>query len=222
MALFLLRGESVLILALGSAVAGTVAAFSHVLVWGQSLILRVVPERRIPPVSLHFGSDLFALAFFVLTPASADLAVLFATLFLLLGLLLGGSSHGAVRFGATLAAERTWGIVSPDQWHASDQMPAWVVAQVPVESRVGIRGARAGLGGLKWPTPFRYGWILQGNRDLFFVSRRGKRGRLLALIARDGGEQPGPLAKTVPCQVQDGRPSALFLQMGLIGPESHK
>lgn len=222
MAQLLLRGEPLVILALGASVAGVVAAFAHVLVWGQSLILRVAPDRRFPPIALHLGGDFLALALLSLTLARMDLAVLAATLLLLLGLVFGGSSHGAVRFGLTLTAENTWGIVSPARWLTGDQMPAWVMEQTPLESRGGTRGARAALGGLRWPTHFKDGWILQGNRGVLFAFRRGRRGRLLTLTDLQEEGQPGHLAKTVLCQVQEGRPSALFLQMGLIGPESHK
>ncbi len=138
--LFLLQGEGPAIMILGAAMAGVVAAFSHVLYWGQSFLLRLVPDQRLSPLAFTLAGDLATVALLALTLVNPNLSVLLGTLLLLLGLILGRSLHGAVRFGLTLFLERVWGIVSPTVWQTDAELPAWIQEWTDPDSLNGAQG----------------------------------------------------------------------------------
>ncbi|MFH1764588.1 MAG: DUF4126 family protein [Gemmatimonadota bacterium] len=220
--LFLLQGEASGFMVLGAAMAGVVAAFSHVLYWGQGFLLRIVPDQRLSPLAFTFAGDLATMALLALTLISPNLGVLLATLLLLPGLILGRTLHGAVRFGLTLFLERVWGIVSPTVWQTDAELPAWIRKWTAPGSLDGPRGAPAATWGVVGPGRFRDGWILQKNQEIFFVYRKA---RAIRFVRMDGIEEMvdvGPLSKTIRYRSPDRGSSALFLQLGLIGPESHK
>ena len=220
--LFLLRDEALGLLLLGVTMAGVVAAFSHVLIWGLGLLLRLVPEPHVSPVVLNFAGDVLALGLVILALSHQGLAVLLATLLLLLGLVFGGSCHGVARFGLALLVDRVWGIVSPNRWRERNQLPSWIRNGSLQEFQEVTRGARAATWNLTGRGRFRDGWILQGNGEYSFTFRLRRTPHLVELTGVEEKAQLGPFAKTVVYRSPQDGPSALFLQMGLIGPESHK
>lgn len=221
-AISLLQGEGPAFMILGAAMAGVVAAFSHVLYWGQSFLLRLVPDQRLSPLAFTLAGGLATVALLTLTLVNPNLSVLLGTLLLLLGLILGRSLHGAVRFGLTLFLERVWGIVSPTVWQTDAELPAWIRKWTGSGSLNAARGAPAATWGVVGPRRFRDGWILQKNKEIFFVYRKA---RSLRFVRMDGIEEMvevGALSKTIRYRSPDEGSSALFLQRGLIGSESHK
>lgn len=219
---FLLQGEPLLILLLGVAMAGVVAAFSHVLFWGHSLVLRLTSGHRFSPVALNAASDFAVVLFLGLTSVRPDAAVFLATVLLGLGLLFGHSRHGAVRFGLALLVDRVWGIVSPTEWREAGDLPAKIRTEPSLKPLGNLRGARAAIWGIVGPRRFRGGWILQRDRELFFAYRRARGYRVLPIGGRQEEVEVGPLSKVIRYFSPEGARSALFLQMGLNGPESHK
>jgi hypothetical protein len=220
--LFLLRAEPAGWMVLGAATTGIVAAFSHVLVWGQGIILRIVPLQRPSPRAFGLWGDLAVVALLALTLANPDLGGLLAALLLLIGLFFGRRRHGAVRFGFTLFVEKVWGIVSPTSWRTGSELPAWVRKGIDMDWLEATRGAPAATWGVVGPHRFEDGWILQKNREIFFAYRRGTAPLHIRLDGVEETVELGPLSKTIAYRSPEGDPSALFLQMGLIGPESHK
>jgi hypothetical protein len=220
--LFLFRGESLSFMVLGAAVAGVVAAFSHVLVWGQGLLLRIAPDRRLSPLAFNFAGDLAAVALLALTMIRPDLGVLLATLLLLLGLILGRSRHGVVRFGYTLLLDRMWGIVSPTVWRTRPELPAWIRRGIGLGPLDVLKGVKAATWGVVGPHRFKDGWILHKNQEIFFAFRHGGRPQFVQIEGDQEKVELGILSKTIRYRSPGGSSSALFLQRGLIGPESHK
>jgi hypothetical protein len=220
--MFFLEAEGLPVVLLGIAMAGVVALFSHLLVWGQGLIFRLVPGRSPPLLLLNLSSDLWAVALLTMAMTLPELGALGAILFLAAGTIFGGARLGAFRFGLALSADRVWGIVSPAEWRPQDELPRWVrnaAASVPLE---GVKGARAATWGVLGFSKFREGWILRRNERLFFVPRQGREPRILPFDEAPKEVRVGPFAKTLLFRSSDGDLSALFLQMGLNAPESHK
>lgn len=209
-------------LALGAAMAGTVAAFSHVVAWGRSLILRLVPGKRLPPLALRAMADLGCVALLLLTLRSPTAGVLVGTTLLVLGLLFGGASHGATRFGWALMVDWAWGIVSPTSWVPLAELPRWARMSVGADPPRGLRGARAATWGLVGPRAFRGGWILQTNQALLFVFRKWRGAGVVPIPLQEMAIRQGPLWKALVSGPENEPSAALFLQKGLIGPESHK
>jgi hypothetical protein len=112
--------------------------------------------------------------------------------------------------------------VSPTDWRTTDQLPGWIGTESGQIVHERDRGVRAGTWGVVGPGRFREGWILQRNQDLLFVHRRGRTAVMSRVEGGQDGVEFGPLWKTIRYRSDEGVPSALFLQMGLNGPESHK
>jgi hypothetical protein len=222
LALLLLQGETSVFVFLGAAMATTVAAFSHVQFWGRTIVLRLTGRPPLSRFVHNLAADLVVIILVELALLRPDPAILLATVLLGAGLVLGGGHHGAARLGLSLLFDRVWGIVSPTDWRTSDQLPGWIGTGTGQIVPEGDRGARAGSWGVVGPGRFREGWILQRNQDLLFVRRRGRTAAMFRIEGVQDGVEFGPLWKTVRYRSEEGIPSALFLQMGLNGPESHK
>ncbi len=221
-ALFLLWGEPPLTLLAGAAMAGVVAAFVHVLFWGQTILLRIVPGKRLPPPIFSLIADIASAVLLVLALLRPGLGFVLAILVLVSGLILGRSQHGAVRFGMTRLVDGIWGILSPVGWQQIPELPHWVQEANAASAHAGTSGARAGTWGVTGPGHFRDGWILQGDSQLLFVHRRATAVSVVAMSGIEEGVEVGPLWKAIRYRSQDGAQSALFLQVGLYGSESHK
>jgi hypothetical protein len=220
--LFLLRGEATVFVFLGAAMAGVVAAFTHVLFWGKNLVLRIAPHPGRSLFLLNLAGDLVVVALVGLAIFRPEPGALVAVLLLLVGLLFGGNLHGVVRFGLALLADRLWGIVSPSRWKTEGELPRWTLQEAAQAAPGTPLGARAVTWGVVGTGVFKSGWILQRNRDLLFLYRRGRGARMVPIAGVQTEVVAGPLAKTVRYRTSEGAPSALFLQMGLNAPESHK
>ena len=220
--LFLFQGETLGFLALAVGMASVVAAFSHALVWGQSLILRIAPDQPLPPMGFKAVGGLTSLVLISLTLFNPDFGALLGTLLLLLGLIFGRSLHGAVRFGWTLLVDRVWGIVSPTEWQPRDELPDWIRDMASFGPMDGVRWARAATWCVVGPRRFKDGWILQKNLELFFVFRLGRSPQVIQLGGANGKVELGPVSRTILYPSSEGVSSALFLQLGLNDPESHK
>lgn len=222
LALHLLQGEPPAVLLAGVLMAGIVGAFSHVLLFGQAILIRLAPNPRLTPGKLILLSDLLAIALLTSAVFIPDWAPLGTILLLLLGLILGRDHHGAVRFGLALLADKFWGIVSPTRWLEVGRFPPWVRSTLPPEPVNTIRGAPGATWGLAHPGGFRNGWVIKRNDELFFAFRRGRTVRTLPLTGTREGTEVGPLARIIRFSSPEGPQSALFLQVGLNAPESHK
>lgn len=219
---YLLWGEPLVILLAGSALAAVVAAFVHVLFWGQTILLRTLPSRRFSPAVLSLAADLACAVLLVLALLRPQLGFFLAILLLLSGLVFGRSHHGAVRFGLALLVDAAWAIVSAPGWHSSEELPSWIQEGAAAGTLVGASGARAATWGVTKPRRFSDGWILQRDSDLFFIHRRPRTVSVVAMSGMEEAVEVGPLWKTIRYRSDDGVSSALFLQVGLYGSESHK
>lgn len=222
LAFHLLRGEAAVFMVMGAAMAGTVAAFCHVLFWGLLLVAHLTTRPRRALLALTLLADVAAIAFVVLASFRVEPGVAAAGLLLLCGLAFGHHLHGATRFGLALLADRVWGIVSPTGWKPGSDLPSWVGELSRESVQESARGARAGTVGVPGIGRFRAGWILQGNQYLLFGFRAGWGTKAERLEGEWLEEETGPLAKTVRFRSPEGARWALFLQMGLNAPEPHK
>lgn len=221
--LTLLGGGSAGITLLGMGMAGAVAGFCHVMVWGRSISLRLMPRGRISLPIQNVIQDGAVLFFLLLSLKEPALGLLAGASFLSIGLLFGHANHGLVRFGLSLAVGQVWGIVSPPRWRGQEGLPPWTVSGTGLESFQALRGTRAGTQDMARRRTFKDGWLLERKGKLLFAYRRGWTPRLIQLddplIVE---ERTGLLAKTVTCRLPDGSSRAFFLQKGVPGPKSHK
>lgn len=220
--LYLLWREPPLILLAGSGMAAVVAAFVHVLFWGQIVLLRVLPNHRFSPAAFSLSVDAACAVLLVLDHLRPQAGFLLAIGVLVFGLVFCRDHHGAVRFGLALLVDAAWGIVSAPGWHSSDELPSWIHEGTGAGTLVGASGTRGATWGVTRPRRFSDGWILQRDSDIFFIYRRARTVSIVDMPAVEEAVEVGPLWKTIRYRSEDGVSSALFLQVGLNGPESHK
>lgn len=219
---YLLREEAFPYPAVGIIGAMAVAAFCHVLSWGYRLVSFLGNRPSRINVGLTIAADLLALGFLALAHFHPGAAAPAAGLFLALGLAFGGSLHGAARFGVALLTDRVWGIVSPTEWWGEEELPRWIRTRVAEGVPGSTRGAPCATIGVAGPGRFKAGWILQRNKGLLFGFRKRWGSGIRPLDGDRLGEEIGTLARTIRYRSSDGTPWALFLQVGLNAPESHK
>ncbi len=206
----------------GATLAALVAAFVHVLAWGQSLLLRLSPGRHVSPVTFNLAQDTFALALSVLAWERPLYGFPIAFLLLLLGLVRGAHLHRVVRFGTSLLGDRIWGILSRGGWTQTESLPAWVRRWASGVPFGGLRGLRAGALGLPGWKRFREGWIVNHGGRLSFLFRRGRRSVEVPLGDQAWDEEATPLTLRVRLRAPPGPSPALFLHLSKMGQKPHK
>jgi hypothetical protein len=218
-----LGGEPPVVVALGMGLGSIVAAFAHVLAWGGSLLLRLVPGHRLTPLTLNLYEDLGAVGLMVLALKHPDLGFLAATSLLMLSLVLGRPLHAVVRFGWALMEASVWGIVSSRRWLPREAFPRWLRKGTAHLASHGVRGIRAATLGISGRNHFTEGWLIDGCGELLFSYRRKLSARLIPLAGLLEGEPEGDgLAIRIPCRSSMDTRAALFLQKGAPAFKSHK
>jgi len=222
-ALTLLEGAPLSLQLPGALAAGVVCAFTHVISWGQQLLLFLNPSRRISIVTRVLAEDALVLVFLFLALERPQVAFPLSAPILLLGLVLGGPLHHAVRFGLVLLWERLFGFLHPSPWRGPEDLPAWVRSLGACDGRGTLRGMPAGLRSPPGSRGFREGWILQRGTTRDFVFRQRRKGTVVPLEGSEvGKEERLTLALRIPLRAPDGRRSALFLQRSPNVLNSHK
>ena len=223
LALMIMNGSPTALVALGVFVGALVAAFAHVLSWGQALALRLRPARRISPVTLNLAEDTGTLVLLALTLERPDLAFVAAGLLLLTGVILGSPLHRVARFGVALFRDRVLGVVSPVSWTPQENLPGWIRRGVEPERLRGLRGVRGAAQDLQEAPGFREGWVLDSAGELSFAFRTKWQTRIVSLgILPEDGATAGRLATRVLLQGPQGPSAALFLQRGGPCGKPHK
>jgi hypothetical protein len=223
LALALLEGEAPVFLALGAGLAGIVTAYSHVLSWGQGLLLRLAPSPRLSPVTLKLLEDLGVLAFLALVFLQPGSSLAPALILLLMGLVFGHHLHGVVRFGWTVIGDMIWSFLSPPGWRSPEDLPGWIQDEVGLDPFQGLRGIRAATTGFPTGRKFQLGWLLERGGDPFFAYISGWRKQVTPMGGlTEEGRDGGTLASRIRYRSTDGASSALFLHRRGKGPESHK
>ncbi len=208
---------------LGAAMAGLVAAFLHVLTWGQGLLLRLVPARSVSPLTLNLASDTTALTLVVLALEQTSLALSSALVILVLGIVLGAHLHRVVRFGTVLLRDSLWGFLSQPGWTGEEALPRWVRRWSGRPEVGGVRGIPAGGWRLPGGDTFREGWVVDASGRRSFLFRKGRRTVEIPMGGQVGEEGvKGHLAFQVELKWAEGRSSALFLQRSVRGSKPHK
>jgi hypothetical protein len=223
LALTFLDGFPLILQLLGALSAGVVCAFTHVLSWGQKLLLFMDPDRKISLFTRMLAEDTLVLAFLVLAFQRPDLAFPLSAPLLLLGLLFGGPLHHVVRFSLQLLRDRVWGLFDQPRWHTFRELPGWVRRVEEWEVAGGVRGLPAGLQGFPDLRGFREGWVLETGVGRRFVFRRRRKPRVVPLQGFVPGEEKKlEVARRVSFTAPDGSRSALFLQRNSPSLKSHK
>lgn len=223
LALTLLEGLPIYLVLCGTLLTAVVAAFAHVMSWGEKLSQFLSPSRPVSALTHSLAEDTLVLALLVLAIEHPPLAFLLTGALLVAGLLVGGSLHHLTRFGISLLWDRVWGMVSPTRWQETTELPGWIGSWSRTEGFLGIQGLRCGARGLPRTKGFKEGWILESGGARFFAFRTiwGPVFVSLEELQMFPGE-PSSIAVRVPLEAPDGSKSALFLQRGGPEPKSHK
>ena len=223
LALTLLDGLPIYLVLCGTLMTAVVAAFFHVLSWGEKLSQFLSPGRRVSALTHSLAEDTLVLALLVLAIERPFGAFLLSGALLVAGLLAGGSLHHLTRLGIALLWDRVWGMVSPTRWRETTELPRWIRRWSRTEGFLGIHGLRGGAKGLPRTSAFRAGWILESGDARFFAFRTKWAPVFLSLDGyRMFPAEPSSIASRVPLEASDGSKSALFLQRGGPVPKSHK
>lgn len=203
--------------------AGVVCAFTHVLSWGQKLLTYLNPDGRISITTRVLAEDTLVLAFLVMAVEHPDWGFVLSAFLLLLGLILGGSMHHAVRFGLSLLTSRLSGLLRRPGWRGTAELPHWIDVAGEGEGGSGLRGLPAGMSSIPGPGGFREGWLLERGQVREFAFRRQGTPTVIPLNAFSVGEAEGvALARRYPLAGKEGSRAALFLQGNSPSLESHK
>jgi len=223
LALTLLEGLPFSVRFLGAVAAAVLCAFSHVLSWGRKVIFFLDPRRRLSPFSRILGEDVLVLGILYAAAQWPEAAFVSSLLFLLLGLLLGASSHQATGFGFLLLRGRVKGLFQPPTWVEGEELPGWVQRARERGPAFGFRGIPGAVRNLPGVGGFRECWILEadGGRQLLYRWRRGPRVFSLEGV-ETGVAQQMDIAERIPVTGPGRDRWALFLQSGSPGLESHK
>lgn len=218
-----LEGEPPAIVALGMGLASIVAAFTHVLAWGGSLLLRLVPGHGPSPILLSLAQDAGTVGLLALALLRPDLAFLGTTGLLIITLVMGRPLHAVVRFGWALMEDSIWGIVSSPRWRRQEELPRWLRKETNHLPPHWVRGIRAATVGVSGPGHFTEGWVVDVSGETSFCYRRKLAGRIIPLTALLEGEpRVDALSVRIPLRSVDAAMAALFLQKGAPGIKSHK
>jgi hypothetical protein len=223
LALTLLDGLPFTIRFLGAVAASVICAFTHALSWGRKVIFFLDPNRRVSPFTRILGEDALVLTSLYLAVQWPRAAFFASLLLLLTGLLLGRSSHHAVRFGFLLLRERITHLFRQPAWLERGALPRWVQQGLEPDSTLATRGMPAGALDLPGSRGFRECWVLKSEGGLQ-VMWKGPGGRRLFHLdaAAWGTPQQGEIALRFPMNGPDEDQWALFLQSGTGGLKSHK
>jgi hypothetical protein len=223
LALTFLDGSPAGVQLLGALVAGVVAAFTHVLSWGQKLLLFLDPDRKVSVFTRMLAEDTLVLAFLVLTMERPELAFPLSAPLLILGLAFGGPLHHVVRFSLDLLRDRIWSAVDVPRWRTPEELPHWAGETEGGESPGRVRGLPAAALGLGGRRRFREGWLLDRTTGYQFAFRRLRRPAVIPLPDFPSGEERRlELARRVAMEGPKGSRWALFLQKHTPDIRSHK
>ena len=222
-ALTFLDGLPLALQLLGALVAAIVCAFTHVLSWGQKFLSFLKPNLKVSFATRVLAEDTLVLAFLILALERPDLGFTLSGALLLLGLLLGGSMHHAVRFGLLLVKTEVSGFLNPPRWRDARELPPWIRRMAGEDAAPGPRGMAAGVFGIPKPRSFQEGWLLEEDGAMRFVFRRRRKPSIIPLEPfLLGAEETLPMVRRVAMTDAGGGRSALFLQGKGPGLKSHK
>jgi hypothetical protein len=223
LALTFLDGFPAALQLLGALVAGVVAAFTHVLSWGQKLLIFLNPDRKISLFTRMLAEDTLVLAFLVLAMERPELAFPLSAPLLILGLIFGAPLHHVVRFSLDLLRDRIWSAVDGPRWRTSEELPRWARQTGAGERPERVRGLPAAALGLGGRRRFREGWLLDTSTGYQFAFRRLRRPDVVPLPGFPSCEERKlQLARRVAMEGPEGSRWALFLQRNTPDIRSHK
>jgi len=227
LAILLLDGQPLVVIAAGVLVGGALASLAHAIRSGAA-VLRWLGTGAGPSILLvSLAEDVLVLGIVALALDAPDLAAAMSLVALLALLPTGPSLVRAFRYAIRLGIGLIFRQLQRRRWHDPDQLPRWVGAAYARSDRLGPGGAARGTPAAAWRLPgaprFAIGWVVVRGGSPVFVRRRRPRAPLRvdlgALKPVDVHEQE--LFRRIDLRSERGRAFILFGPSGP-GTESLK
>ena len=183
----LLHGSDPVVLVAGAVAGGAITSLTHAVRSGDAILRRLDPGPDPDPRLLSAFEDVVVLG---LVAASLDAprpALGAAGAVALMGIPLARSRVRAFVFATRLTAARVFQTFRQRRWTPTERLPRWVRAALDDDILApggGLRGARAGVLGMRGFARFTTGWlVVRGDRPVFVHGPEGGVGRLAELNA---------------------------------------
>ncbi len=187
LALLLLEGHPLSIVAPGALLAGATASLAHAVRTGD-IVLRWLSDIRTPhPLLISIAEDVLAVALVVLVIDLPLWAAGAAGVVAVSSLVFAGSRVRAFVFAIRLGVGRVFQTLGAPRWTEPQGFPSWVrgaLAHDVMAPGGGLRGSRAAAARLPGAPSFATGWVVVTGDAPVFVFRGPKGVRMVDLEGR--------------------------------------
>lgn len=182
LALLLLDGQPLVVLAPGAAAAGIIASAAHASRTGGGVLFWLDSAKHPNRVLVALLEDVAVLGLIVLLLDRPWWALGTAGVVVLASLSVAGSQVRAFAFAVRLVWARAWQTLGQPRWDDPDNFPRWVRQALEgdvMAPRGGLRGCPAGGHRLPGAPRFATGWVVvRGDTPLFVYPRWGTPGKV--------------------------------------------
>jgi hypothetical protein len=175
LALLLLDGRPLDVVAVGALLAGLLASLTHVVRTGWGVLAWMGSSPHPNRIIVAIFEDVLVLGAIVLLLDAPRWALVASTLVLLAGLRAGGSQFRAFTFAFRLAISRVWSGHARRRWQGPNDLPEWLHGALgahPGTSGTGVRGYPAGGHRLPGAPVFVTGWVVVGSDARIFAFQK--------------------------------------------------
>ena len=219
LALLLLDGQPLAVLATGAAAAGIIASAAHATRTGGGVLFWLDSAKHPNRVLVALLEDVAVLGLIVLLLDHPSWALAAAGGIVAASLAFAGSQVRAFAFAVRLVWARAWRSLGQPRWDDPDSFPRWVRQALEGDVMApggGLRGCPAGGHRLPGAPRFATGWVVvRGDTPLFVYPRWGRPGRVDLGDLRANEVSESAFFRRVALS-SGGGPANLY--MGLDGP----
>lgn len=187
LALLVLDGQPLGVLAVGSALGGAIASAAHSVRSGGSVIRWLGAVKTAPVLLVSLLEDAVVLGLVALWLDRPSWALWAVAVLTLVSAPWAPSSLRAFVFAVRLAVARVFHTLTNRRWLGEDELPPWVRDAIEGDGMPAgaIRGTPVGAHRLPGSPMFAVGWALVRGGDRVVVVRRGPRARAIPLDDMD-------------------------------------
>ena len=220
LALLLLDGQPLPIVAVGAVLSGVLASLAHAVRSGGAIVRWLGSAASPHVLFVSLLEDVIVLGIVTLA-LDAPTWALGVSLTLVAAAAFGTPSHvRAFTFAVRLAAARVFQTLTQRRWMSSEELPAWVRRSLEGDVFApggGLRGSPAGAHRLPGAPRFATGWVVvRGSSPIFVFRRRTEPDAVdLGPLLAEGVLETG-FFRRVDLRTGEGAPACVFF--GVDGP----